>query len=124
MQIHAPSTLPPFFRVQKAIYRALPCINYYQLRINKRPISKKFYLVHGLTDNHNDADISWDPLLRKKEHVCTRLNAITLSTYKGRNLSIVLARQDGEKTFATMATLPLTIGKIVSPSMAVITLER
>ena len=54
MQIHAPSTLPPFFRVQKAIYRALPCINYYQLRINKRPISKKFYLVHGLTDNHND----------------------------------------------------------------------
>lgn len=52
------------------------------------------------------------------------LNAITLSTYKGRNLSIVLARQDGEKTFATMATLPLTIGKIVSPSMAVIMLER
>lgn len=31
----------------------LPCINY-QLQINKRPISKKFYLVHELTDNHND----------------------------------------------------------------------
>lgn len=119
------TALPPLFRAraQKAIYGMAPCVNHEQ--INKRPISKKFYLVHGLTDNHNDR---WMRIFREirisiKRFVHVARDYLIDVTREG-NLSIVLARQERRgETFATMATLPLTMGKIVSPSMAAIMLN-